>query len=128
MQNTFKAVLRDASGSVVIHKDIVLAVVSPPHLGENQDLLLLSSHESRYTYAGRSTRERHPATGIDRDSGSSNKSTAPPGVAAYQSESIDIEVPAQVARQASVGHPRVYKGKGRSDGVEPKKTDHIWVV
>jgi len=59
-------------------------VVSPPHVGpKNQGLLLLSSHEPHYTYAGRSTREQHPLTGTNGGSGPFNTSTTTPGATAY---------------------------------------------
>ena len=95
---------------------------------ENQDLLLLSSHEPDHTGVGRPTHERHPITGVVSIDGQDNlKGTTAPRATTYQTKFIDIGVLAQVLGQTPVGHPRVHKGERRGVGTEPEETGYIWM-
>ena len=129
-QDDFKAVLGNASDSIVIHQDIVLRGGQSPLISgqEDQYLLLSNSREPDGTDVGKSTRERHPITNINRRSESFTKLMAVSGVTTHQTEFIDTGVRSHIGGQVPVEHPRIYERDGRTVGTEPKETDHIWML
>ena len=129
-QDNFKAVLGNASDSIVIHQDIVLRGHQSPLISGQKDkcLLLSSSREPDCTDVGKSTRERHPITNINRRSESFTKLMAVSGVTTHQTEFIDTGVLSHIGGQVPVGHPRIYERNGRRVGTEPKETNYIWML
>ena len=126
-QDDFKAVLGNASDSIVIHQDIVLLGHQSPLISGQKDecLLLSSSHEPDCTDVGKSTRERHPITSINRRSESFTRLMAVSGATTHQAEFIDTGVFSHIGGQVPVGHPRIYERDGRRVGTEPKETNYI---
>ena len=126
-QDDFKAVLGNASDSIVIHQDIVLLGHQSPLISGQKDkcLLLSSSHEPDWTDVGKSTRERHPITSINRRSESFTRLMAVSGATTHQAEFIDTGVFSHIGGQVPVGHPRIYERDGRRVGTEPKETNYI---